>query len=145
MCTCGGGGRGTVEEAARRLSMSMCWCLLMMVVSPRLVDLVVLLVCVCSPSSLWWSSVIRCTFSPAQPLFRPFPSRTFWSTYPFSCSLHPLPLIPPILIPSHSSLPSSSPQPIPCRCYARLPPRATNCRKKKCGRTTQLRPKKKLK
>ena len=33
-----------------------------------------------------------------------------------------------------------------CRkCYARLPPRATNCRKKKCGRTSQLRPKKKLK
>lgn len=33
-----------------------------------------------------------------------------------------------------------------CRkCYARLPPRAKNCRKKKCGHTTQLRPKKKLK
>ena len=33
-----------------------------------------------------------------------------------------------------------------CRkCYARLPPRATNCRKKKCGRTKQLRVKKKLK
>eukprot|EP01108_Squamamoeba_japonica_P009993 TRINITY_DN95_c0_g1_i12.p2 TRINITY_DN95_c0_g1~~TRINITY_DN95_c0_g1_i12.p2 ORF type:complete len:129 (-),score=38.49 TRINITY_DN95_c0_g1_i12:132-518(-) len=33
-----------------------------------------------------------------------------------------------------------------CRkCYARLPPRATNCRKKKCGRTSQLRMKKKLK
>ena len=33
-----------------------------------------------------------------------------------------------------------------CRkCYARLPPRATNCRKKKWGRTNQLRPKKKLK
>lgn len=33
-----------------------------------------------------------------------------------------------------------------CRkCYARLPPRASNCRKKKCGRTNQLRPKKKLK
>ncbi|KAI8106361.1 hypothetical protein M9435_000906 [Picochlorum sp. BPE23] len=33
-----------------------------------------------------------------------------------------------------------------CRkCYARLHPRATNCRKKKCGRTSQLRPKKKLK
>ena len=31
------------------------------------------------------------------------------------------------------------------RCYARLPPRATNCRKSKCGRTSQLRPKKKLK
>ena len=28
------------------------------------------------------------------------------------------------------------------RCYARLPPRATNCRKKKCGRTSKLRPKK---
>ena len=33
----------------------------------------------------------------------------------------------------------------PTRCYARLPPRAINCRKKKCGHTTQLRPKKKLK
>jgi len=33
-----------------------------------------------------------------------------------------------------------------CRiCYARLPPRAENCRKKKCGHTNQLRPKKKLK
>ena len=33
-----------------------------------------------------------------------------------------------------------------CRkCYARLPPRSTNCRKKKCGHTNQLRPKKKLK
>ena len=33
-----------------------------------------------------------------------------------------------------------------CRkCYARLPPRAKNCRKKKCGHTSQLRPKKKLK
>mmetsp|Transcript_23380 Transcript_23380/g.81470 ORF Transcript_23380/g.81470 Transcript_23380/m.81470 type:complete len:118 (-) Transcript_23380:579-932(-) len=33
-----------------------------------------------------------------------------------------------------------------CRkCYARLPPRAANCRKKKCGHTNQLRPKKKLK
>merc|ERR1712087_848941 len=33
-----------------------------------------------------------------------------------------------------------------CRkCYARLPPRATNCRKKKCGRTKELRPKKKIK
>ena len=32
-----------------------------------------------------------------------------------------------------------------CRkCYARLPPRATNCRKKKCGHTNQLRPKKKV-
>ena len=31
-----------------------------------------------------------------------------------------------------------------CRCYARMHPRATNCRKKSCGRTTQLRPKKKL-
>ncbi|PWA85718.1 hypothetical protein CTI12_AA147080 [Artemisia annua] len=30
-----------------------------------------------------------------------------------------------------------------CRkCYARLHPRATNCRKKKCGHSTQLRPKK---
>ena len=32
-----------------------------------------------------------------------------------------------------------------CRCYARLHPRATNCRKKKCGHTNQLRVKKKLK
>lgn len=33
-----------------------------------------------------------------------------------------------------------------CRkCYARLPKRATNCRKKKCGHTNQLRPKKILK
>jgi large subunit ribosomal protein L40e len=33
-----------------------------------------------------------------------------------------------------------------CRiCYARLPIRATNCRKKKCGHTNQLRIKKKLK
>ena len=33
-----------------------------------------------------------------------------------------------------------------CRiCYARLPPRATNCRKKVCGHTNQLRLKKKLK
>uniref|UniRef100_A0ACD5Z8D6 Uncharacterized protein n=1 Tax=Avena sativa TaxID=4498 RepID=A0ACD5Z8D6_AVESA len=30
-----------------------------------------------------------------------------------------------------------------CRkCYARLPPRSTNCRKKKCGRSNDLRPKK---
>ena len=33
-----------------------------------------------------------------------------------------------------------------CRkCYARLPLRATNCRKKKCGHTNDLRIKKKLK
>ncbi|KAH9258477.1 ubiquitin-60S ribosomal protein L40 [Batrachochytrium salamandrivorans] len=33
-----------------------------------------------------------------------------------------------------------------CRkCYARLPLRAVNCRKKKCGRTNSLRLKKKLK
>merc|ERR1712233_7407 len=33
-----------------------------------------------------------------------------------------------------------------CRkCYARLHPRAPNCRKKKCGHTTDLRAKKKLK
>mmetsp|Transcript_18117 Transcript_18117/g.45990 ORF Transcript_18117/g.45990 Transcript_18117/m.45990 type:complete len:129 (-) Transcript_18117:87-473(-) len=33
-----------------------------------------------------------------------------------------------------------------CRvCYARLPLRATNCRKKKCGHSNQLRLKKKLK
>ena len=29
------------------------------------------------------------------------------------------------------------------RCYARLPAKATNCRKKKCGRTSELRIKKK--
>eukprot|EP00177_Eucheuma_denticulatum_P002153 GFKZ01003844.1.p2 GENE.GFKZ01003844.1~~GFKZ01003844.1.p2 ORF type:complete len:130 (-),score=18.25 GFKZ01003844.1:1033-1422(-) len=33
-----------------------------------------------------------------------------------------------------------------CRkCYVRLPQRATNCRKKKCGHSNQLRMKKKLK
>ena len=33
-----------------------------------------------------------------------------------------------------------------CRkCYARLPPKAKNCRKKKCGHTNDLRIKKKLK
>ncbi|XP_053738848.1 ubiquitin-60S ribosomal protein L40-like isoform X1 [Synchiropus splendidus] len=33
-----------------------------------------------------------------------------------------------------------------CRkCYARLHPRASNCRKKKCGHTSNIRPKKKLK
>jgi large subunit ribosomal protein L40e len=33
-----------------------------------------------------------------------------------------------------------------CRkCYARLHPRAKNCRKKKCGHSSQLRPKKKIK
>eukprot|EP01080_Neovahlkampfia_damariscottae_P004313 gene4313-7669_t len=33
-----------------------------------------------------------------------------------------------------------------CRkCYARLPPRAKNCRKKKCGHSNQLRKKKQLK
>merc|ERR1712169_114900 len=33
-----------------------------------------------------------------------------------------------------------------CRkCYARLHPRAVNCRKKKCGHATNLRPKKQLK
>ena len=33
-----------------------------------------------------------------------------------------------------------------CRiCYARMHPRATNCRKKSCGHTSELRPKKKLK
>ncbi|CAG9770967.1 unnamed protein product [Ceutorhynchus assimilis] len=32
-----------------------------------------------------------------------------------------------------------------CRkCYARLPPKATNCRKKKCGHSNDLRPKKPL-
>ena len=30
------------------------------------------------------------------------------------------------------------------RCYARLPMRATNCSKKKCGHSNQLRLKKKL-
>lgn len=33
-----------------------------------------------------------------------------------------------------------------CRgCYARLAPRATNCRKRKCGHSSNLRPKKKIK
>ena len=33
-----------------------------------------------------------------------------------------------------------------CRkCYARLHPKAKNCRKKKCGHSSDLRPKKKLK
>ena len=33
-----------------------------------------------------------------------------------------------------------------CRvCYARLPAGATNCRKHGCGKTNELRPKKKLK
>jgi len=33
-----------------------------------------------------------------------------------------------------------------CRkCYARLPPKAKNCRKRKCGHSNQLRPKKKPK
>merc|ERR1712147_455370 len=33
-----------------------------------------------------------------------------------------------------------------CRkCYARLPPKAVNCRKKKCGHSNELRPKKKIK
>ncbi|MDK2413407.1 ubiquitin-like protein, partial [Aphanizomenon sp. 202] len=33
-----------------------------------------------------------------------------------------------------------------CRkCYARLHPRASNCRKKKCGHNADIRPKKKLK
>ncbi|CAH8506749.1 unnamed protein product [Heterobilharzia americana] len=32
-----------------------------------------------------------------------------------------------------------------CRkCYARLHPKATNCRKRKCGHTSNVRPKKKL-
>jgi large subunit ribosomal protein L40e len=31
------------------------------------------------------------------------------------------------------------------RCYARLPIKAVNCRKKKCGHSNQLRMKKKLK
>lgn len=33
-----------------------------------------------------------------------------------------------------------------CRkCYARLPPRAVTCRKKSCGHSNQLRPKKRMK
>lgn len=31
------------------------------------------------------------------------------------------------------------------QCYARMHPRATNCRKKKCGHSSELRPKKKIK
>ena len=30
------------------------------------------------------------------------------------------------------------------RCYARLPPKATNCRKRKCGHYGDIRPKKKF-
>ena len=46
-----------------------------------------------------------------------------------------------------SPLPGLCPVPAQvCRiCYARLPVRATNCRKKICGHSNQLRPKKKLK
>jgi len=33
-----------------------------------------------------------------------------------------------------------------CRkCYCRLPPKATNCRKRKCGHYGDIRPKKKIK
>mmetsp|Transcript_116925 Transcript_116925/g.162484 ORF Transcript_116925/g.162484 Transcript_116925/m.162484 type:complete len:135 (-) Transcript_116925:179-583(-) len=33
-----------------------------------------------------------------------------------------------------------------CRkCYAKLPPKATNCRKRKCGHNADIRPKKKIK
>ena len=33
-----------------------------------------------------------------------------------------------------------------CRvCYARLPPNAVNCRKRKCGHSANIRPKKKMK
>jgi ribosomal protein L40E len=31
------------------------------------------------------------------------------------------------------------------RCYATLPPKATNCRKRKCGHNSDLRMKKKIK
>merc|ERR1711924_486890 len=45
------------------------------------------------------------------------------------------------LIPPSWRLPASSSR---TSCYARNHPRASNCRKKKCGHTTDLRPKKKL-
>ena len=41
--------------------------------------------------------------------------------------------------------PPARPPPHTHRCYARLPAKATNCRKKKCGHTAELRIKKKLK
>jgi hypothetical protein len=43
------------------------------------------------------------------------------------------------------TLPAPAPAPLPflspifVRCYARLPAKATNCRKKKCGHTSELR------
>ncbi|NXP95066.1 RL40 protein, partial [Passerina amoena] len=44
-----------------------------------------------------------------------------------------------------SAPPQGSADLSPPRCYARLHPRAVNCRKKKCGHTNNLRPKKKVK
>ena len=70
----------------------------------------------------------RCTYRVA--------CQTYCSTKCLPCSLPPLPLY-------VSSLSRRSRRSL--RCYARLPPRAVNCRKKKCGHTNQLRPKKKLK
>ena len=58
------------------------------------------------------------------------------------------PVIPSFYTPrlfSCSILTKHRPHPTPARCYARLHLRAVNCRKKKCGHTNQLRPKKKLK
>ena len=43
------------------------------------------------------------------------------------------------------TLVTHTPLPRFTRCYARLPAKATNCRKKKCGHTPELRIKKKLK
>ncbi|KAL4951474.1 60S ribosomal protein L40 [Aspergillus filifer] len=45
----------------------------------------------------------------------------------------------------HETRPFVSTLPLTNNQQARLPPRATNCRKRKCGHSNQLRPKKKLK
>lgn len=56
----------------------------------------------------------------------------------------PLPVSPQPLPAAPRALPALC-CPVPPRCYARLHPRAVNCRKKKCGHTNNLRPKKKVK
>ena len=40
---------------------------------------------------------------------------------------------------SAHTIPNFDPSVLSCRCYARLPPNATNCRKKKCGHTNAVR------